>query len=269
MRGHQFLHGGRKVNKSGFPKAFAEKYTPLSGWELQTLAFPSGGFASELGSVSCPSASECVADGDYHNSGGLQYLAERWTSTGGWTPEMPTQPAGIGWQALTGLSCPAVTKCISVGEYRVSPYLLSSQRMETEKFTAGAWDYQGVSPNAGVPFAPSSGTVPGMGTVSCVATTECIGVGYYTNTSSALEMMAWKSSTSASSGWEQQSMTALSGETDLHGVYCWSFTTCIAVGRHKPSGGIRLRPGRGTVGDRLSADHLADRDRRERKHPQP
>jgi hypothetical protein len=221
---------GRFVNSSGSLQAFAEKYTSGS-WELQTLTFPSGNTASELGSISCATESECVAVGDYHNSTGIHYLAERWTSLLGWVPETPKEAPGIGYQALTGISCPVAGECVSVGEYRVSPYNLSSQKLETEKFTSGTWDYQGVWPGAGIPFAPSPGTVPALGTISCfAAVTVCIGVGYYTNTTPALQMMAWKTAGTAS-GWEQQSMTALSEKTQLTGVSCRTATVCVAVGQ--------------------------------------
>jgi hypothetical protein len=227
---------GRFVNGSGSLQAFAEKYTSVSGWQLQTLTFPAGNTAAELGTISCPTESECVAVGDYHNATGIHYLAERWTSLGGWAPETPAEPPGIGYQYLGSISCPAAGECVGTGGYKVSPYGAANQTMETEKFSSSAtphWSYQGGTVRD--PFAPASGTAPVLAADSCVATTECIGVGFYTNASSAIEMMAWKKK-AASPGWEPQSMTALSGESELHGVSCWAFTSCVAVGKRKVFG---------------------------------
>jgi hypothetical protein len=229
---------GRYTTSGGTPQAFAEKWTPSGHWVLQTLPFPAGNTASELGSISCALETECMATGDYHNATGIHYFAEHWTG-GAWTAEAPAEAPGIGYQALTGISCPLSGggKCISVGEYRVSPYALSSQRMETEIYSPG-WTYQGGPSGPGAPFfAPGSGTVPVLATVSCSSFTLCVGVGYYTTSSGTLERMIWNKK-SATPGWAEQSQFALAGETRLTGVSCRSSTSCVAVGQHKTAAGV-------------------------------
>jgi hypothetical protein len=225
---------GQFINKFGDSEAFAEKWTVLTGWVLQALTFSTETTWSEIFSVSCPSESECMAVGDYHDSTGMHYLAEHWTS-GSWAWEKPVEPSGGGYLGLIAISCPAKEKCVAVGAYRVSPYLPANQTMETEYFEAGNWAYQG-SPSSGMPFAPGPSTVPFITTDSCISTTKCIGVGYYTN-SSAYEMMAWERKSANTSGWEPQTLPTLSGEKLLHGVYCWASTKCYAVGRYKPPAG--------------------------------
>jgi hypothetical protein len=225
---------GRYTNSSGSLRAFAEKYTLLGGWELQTLTYPSGNTAAELGSVSCPTEKECVAVGDFHNATGEQYLAERWTSAGGgtWTPQTPTEPSGGGFLWMSAISCPGTEKCVAEGNYQVSPFGVAHQKMETETFTNTGWANQGGGTPA--PFGPGSGSGPAIGADSCLSMTECIGVGFYTNTTPALEMMAWKGLTAApGSGWTQQTTTALADETQLSGVSCWSVTACVATGQRK------------------------------------
>jgi hypothetical protein len=226
---------GQFINKSGNSEAFAEKWTVLSGWVLQALTFPAGTYWSEIFSVSCPTESECMAVGDYHDSTGMHYLAEHWKS-GSWEWETPVEPPGSGYLGLTAISCPAKEKCVAVGAYRVPPYTTVIQKMETESFEAGSWTYQGSASSSQMSFAPSPGTVPFIGTDSCISTTKCSAVGYYTNSSSAFEMMAWEKS-ATTSGWEPQALPALVGEKILHGVYCWASTKCYAVGRYKPTGG--------------------------------
>jgi hypothetical protein len=226
---------GRFTNTGGSLQAFAEKYTDLTGWQLQTLTFPAGNTAAELGSISCASENECMAVGDYHNASGEHYLAERWTSAAGgtWTPETPAEPTGGGYLVLTAISCPALGECIGVGEYRVSPYNPANQTMETEIYSSSTWTRQGGISSA--PFAPSSGTVPFIATDSCVSMTACAAVGYYNTTAGPLERMIWKK-IAASPGWERVSQFALAGETSLHGVSCWAATSCVAVGQNKVSG---------------------------------
>jgi hypothetical protein len=229
---------GKFINGSGSIQAFAEKYTTLGGWQLQTLTFPAGNTASELGSISCATESECVAVGDYHNATGEHYLAERWTSGGGWAPETPAEPAGAGFPGLTAISCPVTGGCVAVGAYRVSPYHPANQTMETELFSSSAsphWSYQGGT--MAEPFGPSLGTVPFISTDSCTAMTECSGVGYYQNASNERRMQAWKK-IAAGPGWEEQTLPTLTGESELHGVSCSTITAyCVAVGRQAALGG--------------------------------
>ncbi len=106
--------------EGGVPIALAEKWTSSGGWELQKLPFPAGNTASQLGGVSCHSSSECMATGDYHDSTGEHNLAEHWTSSGGWTAEVPAMVSGAGYPAFNSVSCPETEKCLAVGDYRNS-----------------------------------------------------------------------------------------------------------------------------------------------------
>jgi hypothetical protein len=219
---------GRFINSGGSLEAFAEKHTRTTGWKLQSLTFPSGNTASEIGAVSCPTTTECMAVGDYHNATGEHYLSEKWAS-GSWTPEAPTEPTGAGYPALTAISCPAAKECIAVGAYRTTPYNPSNQVTETEKWSAGSWSPQGTAM-----FNP--GSVPFIVSDSCITIKKCIGVGYYQGVS-VPETMAQEWETAAASGWTQQTSLALSGANELYGVSCWTaITGCVAVGRHVASG---------------------------------
>ncbi len=220
---------GRFVNGTGNNEAFAEKWTATTGWTLQTMTFPSGNFSSELGSVSCFSSSECMAVGDYHKpSPGIQYLAEHWTSGGGWVAETPAEATGIGYQALTAISCPAASKCVAVGSYRRSPWGVGDQRMETDTYNSG-WSVPNVN------FWPGSGSLPYIGDDSCFSLTNCMGVGFYTTSSSKPGLLAYEKVV-GSPDWTPASLFAIS-ESDLHGVYCPTATTsCYVVGREIVSG---------------------------------
>jgi hypothetical protein len=267
---HLCMASGRFVSGGNY-WAFAEKYTSTTGWELQTLTFPPFTTSSELGPISCPSENECVATGGYHNSTGLHFFAERWTSAfgGTWTPETPTEPFGIGYGYVSAISCPTVGECNAVAAYRLPPsYRLVDQRMENEKFSSSpspTWTPQGTY------FAPAGtgNSEPYITSDSCVSMTECIGVGFYTNSSGERRMQSWKKIVSGP-GWEEQLLPTLAGESELHGVSCATITAyCVAVGRQAAFGGgkaIAFEPS-GTTWTQItlpavtgSTDSLLNRD---------
>jgi hypothetical protein len=78
---------------------------------------PSGTDESELTGVSCPSATACIAAGDYYNRSGTQVtLAERWNGTT-WTLQPTPNPSGAKVSLLTEVSCSSVVACTAVGVY--------------------------------------------------------------------------------------------------------------------------------------------------------
>ncbi|HEY3829012.1 MAG TPA: hypothetical protein VGL57_07440 [Solirubrobacteraceae bacterium] len=215
---------GRFINGGGEREAFAEKHTRTNGWELQKLKFPAGNTASELGMVSCPTTTECTAVGDYHDSTGEHYLAEQWSSTGGWSAEAPAAPTGAGYPAMLGLSCPKAKECKTIGIYRTSPYTPNLQVGEPDNWNGTTWTRSGTTMS-------DPGTEPFMTGLSCITMSECVGVGYYTGTN--IEMMAqeWNGTR-----WEPWTITQ-TGTNELYGVSCWtSYAKCVAVGRHVAAG---------------------------------
>jgi hypothetical protein len=97
--------------------ALAEAWNGTS-WSIQTIPTPSGGLDPSLFGVSCPTATQCTAVGSYSNSDftATLTLAEAWNGTS-WTIQPTPSPAGAQTSVLTGISCPAATRCMAVGAY--------------------------------------------------------------------------------------------------------------------------------------------------------
>ena len=74
----------------------------------------SRGDITELNSVSCTSATNCVAVGDYMDQADTSdtTLAEQWNGTS-WT--VLTTPSPVTFSALVSVSCPSATHCVAVG----------------------------------------------------------------------------------------------------------------------------------------------------------
>ena len=98
--------------------AFAEFWDGTT-WKIVPPVQPSG-TVSELSAVSCTSATDCMAVGDYKNSSGTmlplaeQWIGASWIVRGG----PPAAPAGSTSTELTGVSCPSIHACMAVGDWR-------------------------------------------------------------------------------------------------------------------------------------------------------
>jgi hypothetical protein len=96
-----------------------EKFIRYTGTRATRLAGPQGERSATISALSCGGLKECVAVGSTNQSADHGLLALRWSDRHWTTTRLP---AGLGrslTQAhyeLTGLSCPATTRCIAVGQ---------------------------------------------------------------------------------------------------------------------------------------------------------
>ena len=67
--------------------------------------------------MSCSSPGACTAVGVFDNLPGTGTLVERWNGTS-WSIQASANPAGAFTSVLFGVSCPAATFCVAVGNYR-------------------------------------------------------------------------------------------------------------------------------------------------------
>jgi predicted aminopeptidase len=89
-----------------------------SNWTSQAVPLPSDNNGGQLSSVSCTSAADCTAVGNYNQStGGEVTLAEHWAGTA-WTIEPTPNAATAIASYLTGVSCTAAAGCTAVGQYQ-------------------------------------------------------------------------------------------------------------------------------------------------------
>jgi len=79
---------------------------------------------AELNDVSCPSAGECVAGGDYHDAAAFSYPMADTLVNATWTPAQLPLPSNAGDDSdlqsayIFSVSCPVAGQCVAVGRYK-------------------------------------------------------------------------------------------------------------------------------------------------------
>jgi hypothetical protein len=107
-----------------------------SAWHIQSTPNPAGATGSELTGVSCTTARDCIAVGDYGNAGAASLtLAERWNGTA-WHIQSTPNPTGATISLLNAVSCSAATACTAVGWDYTHGLTLA------ERWNGNAWQIQ-------------------------------------------------------------------------------------------------------------------------------
>ena len=185
-----------------------------TSWSILPSPNQGSGF-NQLNGVSCTSAIECVAVGDYNNvSSGEQTLVESWNGTSWSIISSPNEGSNPG---LDRVSCTSSTNCVAVGSYNNSS--------SVEQTLVEAWD--GTSWSI-ISSANEGSRQNALNGVSCISSANCVAVGFYVNSSSMEQTLvetwngtSWSIVSSPNKG---------SGGTGLSGVSCTSSTNCVAVG---------------------------------------
>jgi hypothetical protein len=125
-----------------------------------------------LHSVSCASASNCIAAGEYElgGVGRPATFVEQWNGTS-WQI-VPSADPPRSYSALAGVSCHNATSCMAVGWYKRPP---NATRTLTERWDGRRWSIV-ASPNPG-------GKVSKLDAVSCWAEAHCFAVGKHRDAS--------------------------------------------------------------------------------------
>jgi hypothetical protein len=213
---------GEYTEGSGYTQVYAEKRS-AGNWKLESVPVPPEGFASSFGTVQCTTSKECIAVGTYHDpKTGEHYLADKWSS-GTWTAEAPTEPAGIGYGAITALSCPSsVTECIGGTVYRKNA---GRVEMEGEELNGTTWKNWAMSN----PLADTA-----LYTISdyCSSLSACVSVGWVNSAETQAQL--WNGTV-----WSPLTPLNVGGATSdqLTGVSCLNgVKECVAVGKDVVSG---------------------------------
>ncbi len=142
------------------------------GWSIQHTPNPSGAHSSGLFSVACPSASDCLAVGNYESSSlKFKALSERWNGHT-WSIGRPQNPAGATFVDLASVSCASAHACMAVGAYAGTGGKL---RTLAARWNGSRWTIAR-TPN------PRSSTHTELDGVSCPSAHVCVGVGFYATT---------------------------------------------------------------------------------------
>jgi hypothetical protein len=170
-----------------------------TGWMLQYPRNPVTGY-SHLYAVSCISAANCIAVGQYSNNNGFTYvpLAERQNGTT-WTVQPTPNPGGSGTN-LNAVSCASATDCTAVGSYSTK----SGFSTLAEHWNGSTWAIQPTPTPSGVSKSELLG-------VSCPSATSCTATGDYRTSSGFYQALAehWNGST-----WAVQSTPSMPSSLD-------------------------------------------------------
>lgn len=199
-----------------------------SGGPWTQMTAPSIPGTSYLGSISCADATHCVAVGaTAEHTLALQLANGVWTT-------MTTPNPGAASNALLGVSCPTVTRCMAVGG-RIDT---SSFRTLALQLAGGTWS---VVPT---PNRNANGSLNG---VSCTAVTRCTATGgYYVNGTSRTLVESW--SGTAWSLVTSPNVGPADYDNALGQVSCFVASKCVAVGSTRGQALIqRLANGKWTV----------------------
>ena len=217
---------------------------------------------AHLESVSCASAGNCVAVGDYEDANGFVYGLIEVLSGGTWTATAAPEPATNGYGtapgtdtntkqqgALTSVTCVSATSCLAVGRYKDSD---GNTFGLIETLASGAWTPTAAAePTTDQVGAASGNTAGGAGVatlaaVECQSAVACLAVGKYNdadgNTIGLIEALAsgsWSATAAPepatnSLGTGPGYTSGGAGTASLADVTCapTSGGVCIAVGRY-------------------------------------
>ena len=108
-----------------FAKYMTNPPTPWTPTEAKLPSGVSNATSASLWSVACPSASACVAAGDYYTADGGQVpllltgYGSSWTAA---TAKLPAaaDPNGYAFVTLNAVACASASRCVAVGSYNDS-----------------------------------------------------------------------------------------------------------------------------------------------------
>lgn len=187
-------------------------------WSTQTGPIM-GGSLTEFNGVSCASASECIAVGDYNTGVAtpLLPLSARWNGVS-WMAL--TTPAPGGADGLAAVSCPSPSSCMAVGSYFHRHGHDYPIRTLTESWNGTNWRVRAT------PML--TGARPHLAAVSCTSPVRCTAVGGHLSAAGLGFVLAesWNGTS-----WSRSPIPSPSAAfNDLYGVSCPAASSCVAVG---------------------------------------
>lgn len=197
-------------------------------WLIETTPNPPGAERSSLTSVSCVTASDCWAVGDYTNRSDVdEALAEQWNGAK-WTLKAMPAPSRSRGSFISGIACTGRTNCWAVGYYAKSSGVYETL---VEHWNGAKWK---VTRSAN----PSRSTLGVLNGVACTGSKNCTAIGYAGRGSDIVTLSEQWSGTK----WTVKRTPNPSGPTlsELNGIACPRISDCWAVGdsgktQHTPS----------------------------------
>lgn len=168
-----------------------------------------------LEAVSCSSARNCYAVGNYTSKGGAEFLplTEHWNGSG-WSRQAAPVPSGTTFGELNAVSCPTAKFCVAAGTDGNGELI--------ERLTASGWSKT----------TPKSAPSAMLFGVSCPSASSCVAVGSALTTFGGSVGQRWNGRT-----WSAFSTPVPRGASNagLQSVSCVSANHCLAVGDYTTS----------------------------------
>lgn len=190
---------------------------------------------AQLNSVACPSASKCIAVGDYTGSAGMQGLLLT-KSSSGWAATEAPLPAGAAadpYVSLNSINCFSGSVCAAIGYYTDSSGNTQSLLLTT---SGSSWK----AARAPIPSDPSGSPDGSLSAVHCSSTTSCLAAGSYYDSAGDWEglLLAGFGTQWTAKQAPVPSNSAANPYTDLQAVTCTGSTgSCVVVGTYNTSNG--------------------------------
>jgi hypothetical protein len=203
-----------------------------SVWTVETTPDRPSASGSGFFSVSCTSASTCVAVGNYETKAFVAHpLAEIWNGRS-WTMIRTYNPPRASNASLSMVSCASAVACTAVGFYE-KPALPGKAHTLAEEWNGTSWSSERTR---SAPHSAGSS----LAAVACLAANFCLAVGNYVMTGTTLAL-------GFSERWNGESWSAKDAAdagggalSQLVAVSCASTALCIAVGNYSNRAGRGL-----------------------------
>lgn len=198
--------------KSGRQRSLAEVWNGKT-WRVTPAPSPAGQKFIELNSVSCSSATFCLATGMF--GGGT--FAATWNGKTWGTTAPVRNPKGALHSALFSVSCVTAKDCLAVGSASTPKSVPLAERWDGKK-----WSLLTIKAPAGAIASSLSG-------ISCSSASACSAVGSVTRKSNGSIAYAW-----TGKHWVSRAIAIPAGSLSvgLGAVSCNSASACMAIGDH-------------------------------------
>ena len=205
-------------NSGGYQQTLAEQYNG-TGWNIVSSPNTSTSQNNGLTRVTCVTASDCWAVGDYYTGSYWQTLIEQWNGTS-WSIVSSPDTSTTQTNVLDGVTCVSSSDCWAVGHSNNGSLNLTL----VEQWNGSAW---------AIIASPSPGTGDnGLNGVTCVTASDCWAVGNYATTQYFNLALQYNGSS-----WSQVSTPSVSSTLNsLNDVSCVATSFCFAVGQQYTSG---------------------------------
>ena len=218
--------GGYYTDSKG-NQAFVSVLSGTTWTDTELAGALNTGGSAAVNSVSCTSATSCVAGGQYDDS---NHHVQAFVSVFDGTTWTDTELAGAlntgGSADVNSVSCTSATSCVAGGSYTDSNY---QSHAFVSVFDGTTWT------NTELAGALNTAVNAFVNSVSCTSATSCVAGGYYTD--SNYKFYAFVSVFDGTTWTDTEVAGALNtgGFAFVTSVSCTSATSCVAGGAYKDS----------------------------------